>query len=117
MIIRGDETAITPFTPASTPETTTIEIKFENIKCDDEDFEDYGENNGNVVKLSLNVVEVENLFTHEEEKYFSHSLGQFVGSWHAIHLGEQLMNMYVTFCQNKEMLPSKFISFMSRALR
>ena len=104
-----------PVTPASPPETTTIEIEFENIKCEDEDFEDYGENN--VVKLSLNVVELENLFTNEEKKYFSHSLGQFVGSWQAIHFGEQIVNMYVSFCQNKGTLPFKFISFLSCATR
>ena len=111
IVRRGD----TPAIPPSPPETTTIEIEFENIKCEDEDYEDYGENN--VVKLSLNVVELENLFTHEERKYFSHSLGQFVGSWQSIHFGEQFMNMYVSFCQNKGMLPFKFISFISCALR
>ena len=111
IVRRGD----TPITPASSTETTTIEIEFENIKCEEEDFEDYGENN--VLKLSLNVVELENLFTLEERKYFGHSLGQFVGSWQAIHFGEQFMNMYVSFCQNKGMLPFKFISFISSALR
>ena len=111
IVRRGD----TPTTPAITPETTTIEIEFENIKSEDEEFDEYGENN--VVKLSLNVVELENLFTHEERKYFSHSLNQFVGSWKAIDFGEQFMNMYVSFCQNKGMLPIKFISFISCALR
>ena len=111
IVRRGD----TPASPASPQETTTIEIEFENIKCEDEDFEDYGENN--VVKLSLNVVELENLFTHEEKKYFSHSLRQFVGSWQAIHFGEELMNMYVSFCQNKGMLPFKFISILFCAMR
>ena len=111
IVRRGD----IPLSPAFPPETTTLEIEFEDIKPEDEDFEDYGENN--VVKLSLNVVELENLFTHEEKKYFSHNLRQFVGSWQAIHLGEQLMNMYVSFCQNKGMLPFKFISLMSCAAR
>ena len=111
IVRRGD----IPLTPAFPPETTTLEIEFEDIKPEDEDFEDYGENN--VVKLSLNVVELENLFTHEEKKYFSHSLGQFVGSWQAIHFGEQIVNMYVSFCQNKGTLPFKFISFLSCATR
>ena len=112
VIVRRGDTSATPAIPA---ETTTIEIEFENIKSEDEDFGDYGENN--VVKLSLNVAELENLFTHEERKYFSHSLSQFVGAWKAIDFGEQFMNMYVSFCQNKGMLPIKFISFISCALR
>ena len=115
IVRRGD----TPTTPINPPETTTIEIEFENLKSQyEEDLEDYyiGENNS-VVKLSLNIVELENLFTHEERKYFSQSLSQFVNSWQAIHFGEQFMSMYTSFCQNKGMLPFKFISFISSALR
>ena len=109
---RGDNPAI----PINPPETTTIEIEFENLNSTDkEDLEDYGEKT--VVKLSLNIVELENLFTHEERKYFSHSLSQFVNTWQAIHFGEQFMNIYTSFCQNKEILPLKFISIMSCALR
>ena len=112
IVRRGDNPAI----PINPPETTTIEIEFENLNSTDkEDLEDYGEKT--VVKLSLNIVELENLFTHEERKYFSHSLSQFVNTWQAIHFGEQFMNIYTSFCQNKEILPLKFISIMSCALR
>ena len=111
VIVRRGNNPIIPINP---PNTTTIEIEFENLK-DKEDLEDYGENS--VVKLSLNIAELENLFTHEERKYFSHSLSQFVNTLQAVHLGEQLMNMYTSFCQNREILPVKFISFISSALR
>ena len=112
IVRRGENTAI----PINPPETTTVEIEFENLNSEDEEkLDDYGENN--VVKLSLNIVDLENLFTHEERKYFSHSLGQFVNTWQAIHFGEQMITMYTSFCQNKEILPFKFISFISCAVR
>ena len=111
IVRRGDA----PASPVNPADTTTIEIEFENIKSENEDFDDYGENN--VLKLSLNVVELENIFTHEERKYFGHSLSHFVGSWRSINFGETIINMYVNFCQNKGMLPSKFISLQSSALR
>ena len=116
VIVRRGDTSDTPATPVNPADTTTIEIEFENINSEDEAFDDYGENN-DVLKLSLNVVELENIFTHEERKYFDHSLSQFVGSWRSIHFGEKIINMYVNFCQNKGMIPSKFISFQSSAKR
>ena len=115
IVRRGDNPVIPVSPPEPSPEKTTIEIEFMNIKSEDEELGDYGEDS--VVTLSLNVLELENLFTHEERKYFGHSLSQFVGSWQEVHFGEEFMTMYTNFCQYRAMLPSKFISCISRAIR
>ena len=117
VIVRREETRVLAPDPVTHAENTTIEIEFEdNIKSENEDFSEETDEN-NSVKLSLNVAELENLFTLEEKKYFAHSLSQFVGAWKSVSFGEKFINMYTSFCQNKGMLPYEFLKLINSALR
>ena len=51
------------------------------------------------MKISLNIQEIENLFTMEEESYVINILKQFTQIWQGISLGEKFRNETVQFCQ------------------
>ena len=94
-------------TPAS-PQTASLQIQYEDPMNTEPD-------TASVVTVSLNVAEIENLFSIEEGKYFEHSLGHFVRAWTAISLGEKFMNMYTIFCRKRFELSPKFFGWISSA--
>ena len=53
------------------------------------------------MKISLNIQEIENMFTIEEETYVLNMHNQFNKTWQGISLGEKFTNETVQFCQNR----------------
>ena len=69
------------------------------------------------IMISLNVEELENLFTTEEESYFTSSLAHFASCWHSIPQGPELMSLYSAFCQNPQPLSVSFMKLITGKLR
>ena len=62
-----------------------------------------GSNETNQFKISLNVQDLEILFTSEEEKFFQNTFQHFASCWHSIPQGTELISMYSVFCQNPKL--------------
>ena len=67
--------------------------------------------------ISLNVEQLENLFTQEEENFFQHSLDNFGSCWRAIPQGSEVMTVYSAFCQNPKPLSPRFMKLLTGQLR
>ena len=67
--------------------------------------------------ISLNVEQLENLFTQEEDNFFQHSLANFSSNWQAISQGSEVMTMYCAFCQNPQTLSPRFMTLLTGQLR
>ena len=63
--------------------------------------------------ISLNVEELENLFTQEEENFFQHSLANFANCWRAVPQGSEVMTVYCAFCQNPQPLSPRFMKLLT----
>ena len=63
--------------------------------------------------ISLNVEELENLFTQEEENFFQHSLAQFTSCWRAVPQGSEVMTVYSAFCQSPKPLSPRFMKLLT----
>ena len=68
------------------------------------------ENESNVQELviSLGIKELENIYTFEEGKYLDNLLILFNEKWRAIPFGEEMMWIFMDFCQKKDVLPLNF---------
>ena len=53
------------------------------------------------MKISLNIQEIENIFTMEEETYVINIHKQFNTHWQGISLGEKFTNETVQFCKDR----------------
>ena len=60
--------------------------------------------------FSLNIEEIENIFTIEEEIYFKNLHTTFDQKWNAVPFGEEMMNHFIGFCRQRQNLPSRFSS-------
>ena len=69
------------------------------------------------MKLSFDILELENLYEMEENRFFQSSLSQFEESWRDNPMGEEMMNMYIKFCQKKTTLPLQFMKIISCVLK
>ena len=67
--------------------------------------------------ISLNMEELENLFTQEEENFFQRSLDNFSRNWRAISQGSEVMGIYSKFCQNPHPLSPRFMTLLTGQLR
>ena len=69
------------------------------------------------IMISLNVEQLEVLFTQEEEHFFQHSLDNFATNWRAISQGSKVMTEYSLFCQNPYPLSQRFMKLLTGQLR
>ena len=76
-----------------------------------------GSNETNQFKISLNVQDLEILFTSEEEKFFQNTFQHFASCWHSIPQGTELISMYSVFCQNPKPLSLRFMKLMTGQLK
>ena len=67
--------------------------------------------------ISLNVEQLENLFTQEEDNFFQLSLANFCRNWQAISQGSEVMTIYCAFCQNPKPLSARFMKLLIGQLR
>ena len=89
-----------------------------DVKCKEEnqDVDGYQEQEKDIL-ISLNIDEIENIFTIEEEKYFENSLAVFNENWRAIPFGEEIMSHYMKFCDTRHTLSPKFFLLINSQLR
>ena len=86
-----------------------VEIEFnENL---DNDFDNEPKT------LSLNMLELENLFTFEEENYFQHTQSKFVNCLKEIPFGEGMMQEYISFSYHQHPLSMGFMKMISSVLK
>ena len=88
-----------------------LDVKYENQK-DEKDLKQEKE-----ILISLNIDEIENMFTIEEEKYFENSLADFTEKWRAIPFGEEMMSHFMKFCETRHTLSTKFFMLINNQLR
>lgn len=67
--------------------------------------------------ISLNVEQLENLFTQEEDNFFQLSLANFSRNWRAISQGREVMTEYCAFCRNPQPLSQRFMTLLTGQLR
>ena len=65
--------------------------------------------------ISLNIKEIENMFTMEEETYVLHMHNQFNKTSQGISLGEKFTNETVQFCQVRIPIFKEFLLAMHMA--
>ena len=85
-----------------------------DVKCREDNQEDEQEKE---ILISLNIDEIENIFTMEEEKYFENSLAVFNEKWRAIPFGEEMMSHFMKFCETRHTLSTKFFMLINNQLR
>ena len=85
-----------------------------DVKCREDNQEDEQEKE---ILISLNIDEIENIFTMEEEKYFENSLAVFNEKWRAIPFGEEMMSHFMKFCETRHTLSPKFFLLINSQLR
>ena len=79
---------------------------------------EFNENLDNEPKtLSLNMLELENLFTFEEENYFQHTQSKFVNCLKEIPFGEVMMQEYISFSHHQRSLSMGFMKMISSVLK
>ena len=88
-----------------------------DVKCREENPEDDGHEQEKEILISLNIDEIENIFTMEEEKYFENSLAVFNEKWRAIPFGEEMMSHFMKFCETRHTLSPKFFMLINSQLR
>ena len=87
-----------------------LDVKYKN--------EEYGkQEKEQEILISLNIDEIENMFTIEEEKYFENSLADFTEKWRAIPFGEEMMSHFMKFCETRHTLSTKFFMLINNQLR
>jgi len=67
--------------------------------------------------VSLNIGDIENIFTMEEGIYFENVRGIFEQKWNAIPFGEEMMNHYIGFCKQRHNLPPRFFQLINNQLQ
>ena len=63
------------------------------------------DNKVETLQISLNIQEIENMFTMEEENYVMKLHKLFYETWQGISLGEKVLNDTVKFCQDRSRHP------------
>ena len=66
--------------------------------------------------LSLNIEELENIFTVEEGNYFVKLRAGFDQKWNTIPIGEEMMSHFINFCKKNHQLPARFFQFMNNRI-
>jgi hypothetical protein len=59
------------------------------------------ENKVETIQISLNIQEIDNMFTMEEEKYVMNLHKLFYKAWQGISFGEKVINETVEFCRDR----------------
>ena len=67
--------------------------------------------------VSLNIHEIENLFTVEEGIYFDNVRAVFDQKWNTITFGEEMMSHYIGFCKQRHQLPTRFFQLINNQLQ
>ena len=89
-----------------------IEVQLKKEKVE-EDVED----ECNELVISLNIEEIENIYTIEEATYFDKVQAVFKEKWNAIPLGEEMMLHYIEFCKTRHFLPPRFFQLINGQLK
>ena len=69
------------------------------------------------VVISLQIGEIENIFTLEEDRYFDKSLRDFTEKWRSVPFGEEMMGEYNKFSETRQILSTKFFLLINSQLR
>ena len=67
--------------------------------------------------VSLNIGDIENIFTMEEGIYFENVRAVFEQKWNAIPFGEEMMNHFIGFCKQRHNLPTRFFQLVNNQLQ
>lgn len=67
--------------------------------------------------VSLNIGDIENIFTMEEGIYFDNVRAVFEQKWNAIPFGEEMMNHFIGFCRQRHNLPARFFQLINNQLQ
>ena len=92
-----------------------LEIEFQLQKQKVEENKCIGQMNEFIV--SLNIEEIENMYTMEEATYFDKVLGVFDKKWNAIPFGEEMMWHFMKFCKTRHDLPPIFFQLIDSQLK
>ena len=69
------------------------------------------------IVISLQIREIENIFTLEEDRYFDNSLRDFTEKWRSVPFGEEMMGEYNKFSETRQILSTKFFLLINSQLR
>ena len=67
--------------------------------------------------VSLDIKEIENIFTIEEGKYFDNVRAVFNQNWNMIPFGEEMLTLYINFCKQRHQLPVRFFQLLENQLK
>ena len=67
--------------------------------------------------VSLDIKEIENMYTVEEGKYFENLRTSFYQKWNMIPLGEEMMSLIIKFCRQRYQLPSRFFQLFENQFK
>ena len=73
--------------------------------------------NPSEIIFSLNIEELENIFTVEEGNYFDNLRADFDQKWNTIPLGEDIMSHLINLCKKKHRLPARFFQFINNRMK
>ena len=90
-----------------------IEVQLKKEKVKEDDFR----SKANELVISLNIEEIENIYTMEEATYFDKVQAVFKDKWNAIPLGEEMMWHYIEFCKTRHFLPPRFFQLINGQLK
>ena len=86
-----------------------IELQLKNEgqdRCQDSDF-----------VVSLNIGEIENIYSVEEGLYFDNVRAVFDQKWNTIPFGEEMMSHFIGFCKQRHQLPARFFQLINNQLQ
>ena len=90
-----------------------IEVQLKKEKVKEDDFR----SKANELIISVNIEEIENIYTMEEATYFDKVQAVFNEKWNAIPFGEEMMRHYIEFCKTKHVLPPRFFQLINGQLK
>ena len=67
--------------------------------------------------VSLNIGEIENIYSVEEGLYFDNVRAVFDQKWNTIPFGEEMMSHFIGFCQQRHQLPARFFQLINNQLQ
>ena len=67
--------------------------------------------------VSLNIGEIDNIYSVEEGLYFENVRAVFDQKWNTIPFGEEMMSHFIGFCKQRHKLPARFFKLINNQLQ
>ena len=65
--------------------------------------------------LTLDINELEFMYTKEEDAYVGQLCTNFKNHWSSINYGEEIMSSYVALCIKRQMLPARYMKLVENS--